>query len=181
MIDIREHGGSYEGSSGSNIKSIQRGLSELINNTYSLNVPIANVDINRSVVIVNEAIAFNGASPADIKVKAKLINGNTLNLAIGSTSGGSGSAKISWQIIEYKDIKSLQTGELLFNTTTQNVNISDVNIDKSILIFSFNTTHTTYALQGLVLRGHIANDNTLTFYTGSASQAKINWQLVEFK
>lgn len=77
------------------VKSKQTGISEF--STLSVDVPIETVDMDKTLVMISYTID-SGKDASHIS--HYLADQNTLSLTSGS-SGGSGSNKVAWQVIEF--------------------------------------------------------------------------------
>jgi hypothetical protein len=168
---------SVSGGGGSSIKSIQSGESSMSGLT-NLDITISEVNLINSIVIIYERSSTTAAAQS-LKVKGKLTNYTTLNLT--RSSSATSSAYVSWQVIEFNNVKSLQKGDYVLTTTSaETVTIASVNVTKSILIFSFSSTSTTTSSGGACLcSGYLSNSTTITFQKGVVD-ANIHWQVIEF-
>jgi len=170
--------------SSSNTKSIQRGIAT-INSALIVNVTIASVDITKSIVLID--YSFTGGSQDNSKnslVKAKLTTGANIELSVqGYTSGPV--LTISYTVIEFNNVKSLQTG--LFNVVSDGVEhtvtVSAINVSKSILFKSFSSNNANVSASEMILRTRIIDTTTLGFYQKDnvgGYTLKTEWQLIEF-
>lgn len=89
--------------------------------------------------------------------------------------------KVSWQVIEFNSVKSLQKGTLttLWNATTHTVTVSAVDLTKSILVFNHTNNTGNGDFHSDYLNGYMSNGTTLNFYQ-KANAKTIKWQLIEF-
>lgn len=177
---IRSAGG------GSNIKSIQKGITSLIDYAIDVNVPINNIDVNNSVVYFS--IRTKNTTLNTTFVKAKLTSGTNINFAAG-TSGQN--IEISWHVIEFKGLKSFQKGETTFtsNTLAGNesliVNINSIDLTKSILIFNYSYAYNHTDISKAFLEGYLNSANDIKFLTKTSASSdsvsyNIQWYVVEF-
>ena len=162
-------GGLNDGN-GSNVKSSQRG--ETIVSTTTVDVVISEVDIDKSIVELN--IYASSTSPASSLISAELINPTTLRLYINTTGA---TAKASWQVTEFNNVKSLQKGTSVVSTTGTNVTISTVNLNKSLLIASCTSTNTTGS--GHNNNHQLSSPTNINFEIGNPT-VTYKWQVIEF-
>lgn len=174
-IDLQPQGLDV-GLSSSPIKSIQTGLTS-IQNVNSINVSISAVDLTKAIVIINNtdnnmAITSNHAVEAYLSTSTNII----LRQADTTTSIN----YISWTVIEFNNLKSLQSGsyQITSISSEQVVTVSNINTNKSVLLATwFNTYGTSYVQN---IRYRIINNTSIGLYTAVAQPSWIYWYLVEF-
>ncbi|WP_294742017.1 hypothetical protein [uncultured Exiguobacterium sp.] len=180
MLGIQDHGGKFTGFTGKTVKSIQRGSIAPFNNTTvtTVTVPITAVDFSKSII----RISYNpvGTSGNTAAVYARLLEtGNSFNLErYASTSVMS--QTIYWEVIEFENVKSKQSG---FNGVSSGAaTISAVDTSKCLLYFSqlnINSANTGFLASEFSSAVYLSNSTTLNFIGSSTSL--VGWQIIEFK
>lgn len=163
------------GPSGSNIKSIQNISHAMVSATDS--VSISEIDLTKTVPLVNLSTTTSGGFP---HTAAELTTSTNLQLTKGGATVG---PTVNIQIIEYNNVKSLQSGTLsiLSGSTTANVSVSTYNPLNSILYFSYYLNVADPAGIVSLVRGEKTDSTNIDFYSGTTTGAKnIIWYLVEF-
>lgn len=160
------------GGGGSNIKSIQRGTTLL--NATTTNVSISAVDLTKSVVILSVESGGSGAS--FILAKGVLTTSTNLELDIDA----SGYCTVYWQVIEFINIKSLQSGNKITALASDSITISPVNLTRSVVFHSYKTsevdTSLTFGHVGLAL----TTATNISVIQYGAKNKDIQWYVVEF-
>ena len=154
---------------GSNVKRIQRGENTLTLTTTD--IAISAVDLTKSVVMVS--LFSPSTSPANSLVGAEITSPTNLRLNL-NTAGAS--PKVSWQVIEYNNVKSKQSGTTAIPSTNTNQSISAVNLSKSILIVSFRSTST--ATSGHNNNAELTTSTNINFEINDATPTGY-WQVIE--
>lgn len=178
MLDIRDHGGLFRGIN-SNIKSVQNGVFLLSGNTAD--ITINSVDATKSIVLISVAGTSNNIDNQGFFVSAKLTNNTTINL---TRLNGQQNLKVAWTVVEFKNIKSLQKGDVSTgdNTPTKTVTVNAINPSKAILFFNYSSTDPGPSMYQEALNGTIDSSTSITFSQHSTAKSKnVHWQLVEFK
>ncbi len=158
----------------SNIKSIQNGSVAIVTPNAVATVTITSVNPNNAVVICS---ADGGLYPADNMYTAELTNATTITLTRGN--GGSYNGNISWQVIEFNNVKSLQRGLSTVNVGTEVlVAISSVNLAKSMIIASLRTTYASGALSYRYRPISAVQIGIIQTVASATSQCA--WQVIEF-
>jgi hypothetical protein len=167
---------------GIRVASVQTGEVNFNSGTTE-DIPISSVDVDNSIVLMN----FNavGASK-DVRyyfVLAKLTSPTNLRLEKVATSS-SYYPVVTWQVIELKGVKSLQTGEVNFNSgTTEDIPISSVNINKSIVLVNFKAQGSSEYLRSHHVTAKLMNSTTLRLERGYGTPTVypiVFWQVIEF-
>lgn len=166
-------GGLNDGG-GSNIKSIQYGDTSMSGST--LDIPISIVDLTKSIAIVSYTSGTDAANTSS--PMAQFPNAGILNI---STAGISNST-ISWRVIEFNNVKSLQKGSITLSATGNvPATITAVNRSKSIVVGSFKTNDTNTNAKHQMQRWHLPTDTTVEVYFGeSISNGTAYYFVVEF-
>lgn len=159
------------GVGGSNIKSIQRGVASL--NGTSLSIPISNVDLTKAIVLIGfSSLSSTGAAN---QIQAKFSDSTHILLSIFQTT----TVPVSWQVIEFNNVKSLQYGTSSVVGVANSTSISNINLDKSILFYTWTTTASTATAS--TVRGELASSTTITFnQDGFNPTYEISWFVIEF-
>jgi len=111
------------------IKSVQRGVSTV---TTPVTVSIDEVDLDKSVILI-QGLFDDGDGQAGAAVVSF---DSSTELYIGGQNYNT--TTVIWQVIEFYNVKSLQSGYTTSETTT----ITQVNLNKSILFYNGGTTST---------------------------------------
>ena len=161
----------------SNIKSIQRGSVSLT--AASQTVTIAAVDTTKAIVRITYFNSAGQQARGDL-IQATLTNATTITLALNYYSVA---ITVEWEVIEFNNVKSLQTGVLSGNAPPQTVTIASINPLKSMLFFSFNTNSSSsndvaYCKLNMYISGATSLYCNYANVTGEVKL--IAWQVVEF-
>lgn len=165
---------SLWGASSSNIKSIQRGTSTISASNPSVNTAITSIDTTKSIIrITTKSSSIFGAS-YDI---CKAVITSSTQLTFTRNTSNTNSITIYWEVIEFNNVKSLQSGQSGFAVTT--VTVSAVNTSKSLLFSSGinNTTNTTADYYNF---GSYLIDSTTIGLNYPPGGLAIYWYLIEF-
>jgi hypothetical protein len=167
--------GGLNGGGGNNIKSIQRGRAQIT--TALKDITIAGVDLSKSIVILSQQGQTN-STPRELMVMGELTSSTNLQL---TTYAYSSSFYVSWTVIEFKDIKSLQKGKTIVPSfTAVTATVSAVDLSKSILFYSFKHNWTGQYTAGALAECGIVDSTTLSFQQSQSSEKTFAWYLVEF-
>lgn len=164
----------------SNIKNIQTLFLNIT--ATSTNVTIDSVNKKNSVPRVVSSVGVI----TDVRMAnpiVKIVDETTINIEVNVAS----SIFIVCEIIEYENVKSLQTFELtgqFSGSTTGNYSlpqsIEKIDLKKSILNFSYNITITQTDYRACFVTGRLSANNEVTFTNLSNYTAKIRAYIVEF-
>ncbi len=169
-----------QGGGGSNIKSIQRGLVSMSYDLAAYTYTINSVDINNSIVRLNNNLSQNGSADQNV-LKSAFVSATQIK--IETLSSGATRPNVSWEVIEFKNVKSIQriTKSIPSSLSSDESTISPINRNKTILFFDY-TAGGTNDMSYLQLSTFISSDNTISFYRKSgSSNFSVNIQVVEFK
>lgn len=162
---------------GSNIKSIQRGSITSVSTSTTVDITISSVDVNKSTV---EIRSNPEGTAANTLFYAELINSTTVRLTRYGTSSVSSNFKLDWEVTEYNNVKSKQSG--LYTTTLtridESVSISTIDPNKSKLILSQAVNYAGTAVPYVVGAGIIASATSFVLY--GAAGRDVAWQVIEF-
>lgn len=178
MEDLRLHGLL---GGGSNIKSIQKGK-VFYKSVNTLNIPISTVDLSKSIALI-EYDPGNGNGRSVNLIAAELVNSTTLNLSSQSAySTAGGGIPIVWNVIEFNNVKSKQSGIAIMNTElTLTQSISSINPDKSLILATSKSSSgadTYYGDNPLV--EIISSTQIKLTRSFSNYVCNVKWQLIEF-
>lgn len=164
------------------ISKIQRGNATIGADPNYINIPIETVDINKAIVIVRPYYATAGGATLYVSVTRALgylLNNNTLRLERYST-GNYRQTKVFWEVVTFKDIKSLQKGQVVSTTGDTDISISSVDLNKSLIFFSLKTQSSRNDATSNVAGASLTNSTTLTVSHLFGAETVIQWYVVEF-
>jgi hypothetical protein len=165
-------GSSIFGAGGINIKSIQRGESFLPGLSSGRTVTISSVNVDNTIVRINLR-QQSGSGGDDDSICIKLWSPTTIRI---NRSEENGDVYFFYEVIEFKGVKSKQTGETQITSQTQDVTINSVNVEKSLVFASKRGGGTDY-----IFGYHLLNSTTLRLTNNTTSGHTIYWQVIEFK
>jgi len=161
-------------SSGGGIKSIQHGFYSIAWGTDLIrDVSITSVDISKSIPFIT---GVGSASPQNEakSFSITILNSNTIRFERKSATW-TDTADISWEVIEYRNVKSIQTGTKTFASSTgQTQSITSVDLSKSIYSASLST------LGGAGGASYPQSSTSLYFKTIHSDTTSFVWYLLEF-
>lgn len=163
---------------GSNIKSIQRGTIAINVATTTIDITVTSIDTTKSIAIISNN--QDGVSnPSEACFAITIINATTIRIT--RTASSFTSITVSWQLIEYNNVKSKQTGtfEQTSALTDQSVTVTSVNTSKSILYATHTSVVTGIQTASWVFLYKLLNSTTIAFNGQNASTKY--WQLIEFE
>jgi hypothetical protein len=165
---------------GAVIKSIQRGTFTMTGVADS--ITISEVDLGSSVVLLT-FVSPSANSPNKMIVKGELTTSTNLNLEVNADPLGDDS-KVQWTVVEFNNVKSLQTGQytLQNDNIEETVAISEIDTNKALLFVSFNSNYANISSNGVAafaLSSRIVSTTSIGFEV-DLSNSIINWQVVEF-
>jgi len=159
----------------SNIKSIQRGEYSIASNPATIN--ISAIDTSKSIVRVTQ----RGYSLQQVLAKVSFQSATQIKLDFSTINSANGDI-VSWEVIEFNDVKSLQTGLTSVNSNgTVNVAISDVNPLKSIVFITCSTLSVDVDATFLfTVRLTSATNIEFKRQNHSVTDTPISWRVIEF-
>lgn len=160
---------------GSNIKSIQRGSSVV--SAISTDVTISAVDLTKAVVTLSFKSPIGGTYASKGLIRGGLTSATNLNLSISDSANF---PTVDWVIVEFNNVKSLQSGNKVTSVVSDSVTISTVNMAKAILFFSYLTSSFLTDFNGILLNVTLATSTSITIKQATAINKDINWFVVEF-
>jgi hypothetical protein len=160
------------------VKSVQRGTVALT--SAQVDVSISAVNTNNVELVMTYTMGSNSFAYIP---KGKVLNGTTLRFDTDANS--SGATVVQWEITEYYNLKSRQSGTLTSTspTGTDNIGITAVNTSKSKCIATFRfigpTGGGSVGLDGI--RAALTSATNLQVTTANiGSNVIIEWQVLEF-
>ena len=168
------------GIGGSNIKSKQSGTVDIAGLTTK-DITISAVDLSKSIV----RVVFGGNAQAgmlnSVLVSAWFINSTTIRV-YRYTSSSDTTQPIYWEVVEFNNVKSKQTGELICAAPTTDITISPVNLSKTMLFYYLWSQSTGYFINNARLGGYLTSQTNLQFsgYAPQNNYIVADWQLLEF-
>jgi len=159
-----------------NIESIQHGTASIVSNAKSAIININSVDASKSIVLLTwrSEDFYVGDMPT-----AKIISNTQVRFDRGYNS--SNSTYIRWTVIEFKNVRSKQSGEAYNSTSGQtDVTISSVNISKSILIGTMRRYSSDTALRYAMYTVEFVSSTQIRFTFEGIMNTYLVWQVVEF-
>jgi hypothetical protein len=158
-----------------NTKSIQRGSADIANLAL-MNIAISSINPAKSIVIIH----LSGTSVGDIRwncIKASIVDATTIRLERGVAE--STSLIIHWQVIEFGNVKSKQTGDLAITAWEHDVAVTAVDMAKSIIVCSFLATGAGTGANHMIGSSFIKNSTTVTLSAYPSIGATMHWQLID--
>lgn len=165
-------GGLNDG--GSNIKSIQRGSVNV--NATTVNVAISSVDPTKAIVML--AVAGRSSGNSNYNLVSGAITSPT-NIAFYIGASGS-STTVDWVVIEFNNVKSFQSGNKVTTLATDSVTISNVNMEKSILFYSFSSSDSSATFSNATVSVSLSTGTNIAISQFNAVNKSIQWQVIEF-
>ena len=164
-----------------NIKSVQMGV---ITGTYQSTSPhvvttnISSVDTSKSIIlcemITNSIIAETDVTQSVIGK----FDSNTKIAFETLTYSTSTLYKIQWMVIEFENVKSIQSG---LSSGYGSIAISPININKSLLFYTQRPTLNTSDKRYMKSIAYISSNTSLSLYTYAPDKFPlVQWFIVEF-
>lgn len=175
MIDkLMQHGIGI--ADASPIKSIQRGYADIAGSTKNLEVNISEIDKSKSIIRVSPE--SKGLDSGSLAILGKITSNSKIELERETSHNVN--IGVYWEVIEFNEIKSKQEGQVLvgYGQGFQEINISEIDIEKSIIVGSFKAVAQSSTLSMVC----VFNINTSTQIAVSRyNQNKtVHYQVIEF-
>lgn len=169
-------GGLNDG--GSNIKSIQRGSVSFSTSALDTTATISPVDITKSIVRITY-IGLTSSNRNPVLIVPVLTNGTTITFTRKEALGTS--VVVRWEVIEYNNVKSKQTGTIALNgATAVTATVTAIDMTKVMLVsakFGGGTEGVSWsAKEGF--QEWLASTTTISFLGNDIGT--MYWQLLEF-
>lgn len=164
---------------GSNIKSVSRGVVLFASTDTSKLIDISAVNMAKTIVLANgcQTSQVSGTN-TEYNFAIELVDSTHINI---SRQQGGDTATVVWTVAEFNNVKSKQHGDYSLTNTTGSVSISEVNIFKSLMFYSFLylTTGDTQAYYNFTY-GYLNDATSLNFGQYNSKPKTIKWQVIEF-
>lgn len=157
---------------GSNIKSIQRGMTSFLSSENNKTIIINSVNPDNTICFVR--MRTNGDVWYDMSIE--LLSSTQIKV---SQYAEHQTDAIIWEVIEFNNIKSKQTGISLIEANAASITISSVNVGKT-LIFATQKSKTTQDGGYAKLSYNLTSATTLGVWTLLSNPRDIYWQVIEF-
>lgn len=165
---------------GATIKSLQSGIVTFASQQF-IDVTVSYVDLTKAIVKMNIRPIGGDDDSRYNPTSVKILNATTLRFErrLGSASAKS---EISWELIEFNGVKSIQSGSVAAGATT-NQTISSVDTSKSVIFVSFRQLDANLVTTFLYSKTAILTSATNLQLKGSDTgyQSTVEWQVLEFK
>ena len=160
------------------IKSIQRGTMSFTASDKTFTATISSVDTTKAIVRVSN---FNtdGAAYEDC-FSIKLTNATTITVA--RQYAGGGTITVCWEVIEFNNVKSIQRGEIVNNSSKPaTATISSVNTAKALMFLSFSSCQMNSNPSYFMANYQITSATSISIdgYSGTF-YSTYEWQVIEF-
>lgn len=173
-----------QGGSGSNIKSVQSGT---VANTTTADITISAVDMNSSIVLFSTNAQGLAAMGGNAGMAFTLDLTSSTNLRIESNV--SYSYPINWEVVEFKNVKSIQRLTIAIPGTTGSgtdvdTTISAVNLSKTFIIQNgLLYPSQTGAASSLLVRQKITSPTNIrsNVYVTASNNRTHKTTVIEFK
>lgn len=167
-------------SGGKTIKSIQRGTATIASGTSITYVNISPVNIAKSIIKISFQIDTATGDSNEGQIQGKLNTTNQIKLS-RYFDPANATGTISWVVIEFDNVKSVQSGFKFTNTSSENtVIVSAVNVNKSMLFKSYTSQVGSVSYPVSNAYDRIINSTTIGFKVQSTQSIAYEWYLVEF-
>lgn len=157
-----------------NIKLIQRGETTwgtVTTKNITLAVPI---DPKKSVVFVD---FYPNTNAAVIQTAIEIVDATTIGIT--RTTATSNTQPIYWQVVEFTNVKSKQTGTTVGTGALNVVTISAINMSKSLLVMSHKSTLAGTTYTSFTRSGKITSATSISLLS-VLTTSTIYWQVIEF-
>jgi hypothetical protein len=165
------------GGGGGNIKSLQKGETSITASSSSTNITINAVDTSKAIVL----ISFFGAESVMERalVKAEITTSTNINLSRFS-SASTNPIDISWVVVEFDNVKSLQKGNFTMSASPSSISISAVDTQKTLIFVSYNSNSTSTFANRSFLKHYLSTSTSISLVNEGAITHHIHWQAIEF-
>lgn len=166
----------FGGGGGSNIKNIQRGTG-ITNDNDTVDITISEVDLSCSIVLISFWCLQDYISK--YYCTAKFTNSTTLRIQRGASD--TQDVSFAWVVIEFNNVKSIQSGELYIEdtSTSRDITINTIDPSKSFSLVTFRTS-ANGTVKNTQIKRELAS-NALSLSHSSLYGGYIVWQVIEFE
>lgn len=163
-------------SGGNNRKSVQNGVLTWSDANATIDIPISSVVAENSVI----ALSFNANQTANLNAVVPTFLSSTM-IRLSKATGGALPRAIYWQVEEFNNVKSKQTGIQTIATSgiEQIVPVQRVNQAKCTLIVHNTSVAASVNAENLTNGSRIIDPVSVGFVGNSSNT--IYWQLIEFR
>jgi len=166
----------YAPRGGSNIKSIQRGSATIVNGQVKLAITITEVNQSNSIVRVTHI--GTSAEPRISLIRVTFLS-NT-QIEIEKNSSATPNDLIYWEVVEFNNVKSKQTGSVtLSSTSVVNTTVTSVVLGKSMVFYSHVHSATTTDVRAAILSCRLSTATNLASQINLVT-AVTGYQIIEF-
>lgn len=166
------------GVGGISVKSVQRGTFDA--SQLQTDVPINNINKDKSVLMITIGVNSATEYPYRETVRGQILDNTTLRFNMENIST---TPNLEWQVVEFENVRSIQTGSVQIADTVSimNVPINAVDLNKAILFFTFtnNSSSSTNVLSKSSMRGNLTTPTNIFLAGYSAGIKSVNWQVIE--
>lgn len=166
-------------SGGSGIKNVQQG--ELVYTTAEvINVTVDAVSDVNNCVVISRTMPETGSNIGDRMVLGKLTSPTNIKF---ECADGSSAIRVGWQLIEFENLKSIQSGYLEDADMLPylDVAIDAVDRSKSVLYFDYRCSLSNVLSAYAHASGYLYSDTGIRFRAAIGSDSCLQWYVVEFK
>lgn len=168
------------GGGGSNIKSRQSGVATIVSGDYILDIDISPVDMSKSIVRVCSYAPIlktgPGANPGANLPLIKFNSATSINIATNNYTAQD--IPVAWEVIEFNNVKSKQSGRSSTSIDGQKITISAVDISKSMLFVSYVTNLADF--RGFIVKYLLYDTTNIQFCFVDGYAVTAEWQVIEF-
>jgi len=154
---------------GASVNTVQRGTASM-GGILTTDITIAEIDSGSSIIRIINPYSHS-ATVARLMFAGQIINDTTIRISRESSEATN--QNIEWEVTEYKNVKSKQTG-----ITTGNATITSVDPSKSIILSSATSSLLSNTIVDLAFTYKI---NSATLVTNTGISKTHYWQVIEFK
>lgn len=160
------------------IKSYQSGsISPWSGNTITeKTISISAIDASKSIARISYRLG-GGTNINDTETAIEIVDATTIKLT--RNTGLNNYNTYYWEVIEFDNVKSKQTGIAITTGETQNVGMSPINMNRSILFCSGTNSSTGNTFYNCGFGYRITGISIFTL-NSSVTTIKVYWQLLEF-
>lgn len=167
----------------SNIKSIQRGTAVIPSANRYIYVPISAVDTNKSIILLGHTGDLHDMYTDCIA--PSIFNSTSFRLQEGySGTGTVGDQTINWQVIEFNNVKSKQSGVKTISSSQSTYSTISAVVPEKCILVSYATASVFFPPSGGInIPGCVLTNATrLDFSFIKPDYTLLSyWQLIEFK
>lgn len=163
----------------SRVRSVQTGTLTVAPAPTSHNQTITSVDLTKSILLYTEKNNNPGANYGSIGGRLT----SDTNIRFDRYQYGGTNNIVEWTVIEFEDGVSVQRGEILSAASTEDVTITQVDLQKSFPLISYVTNDfvaTEFDGNDHIRAKFTSETNLQITYTDTSGPGKTYWQVVQF-